>query len=104
MAVHREYFAKLSRHPVIVGIVTELIGDDIKLLQSMSLLKPPGRQGENQCAVLYKGISYTSNIHKWTIVPIPLSDFLFSVMAVRNSVACCYLAIAITMSVCLTTV
>ena len=56
MAVHREYFAKLSRHPAIVGIVTELIGEDIKLLQSMSLLKPPGMQGKNQCAVLYSGV------------------------------------------------
>lgn len=53
MAVHREYFAKLCRHPKIVGIIKQLLGEDLKLVQSMSLLKPPG---EPYMDVLYKCI------------------------------------------------
>ena len=43
MAVHNEYFANLCRHPKIVSMITQLLGPDIKLLQSMALLKPPGK-------------------------------------------------------------
>lgn len=42
MSVHNQYFATLCKHPKLMRIVTELIGPDVKLLQSMSLLKPPG--------------------------------------------------------------
>lgn len=42
MAVHRQYFADNSRHPKTVSIMQQLLGPDIKLLQSMALLKPPG--------------------------------------------------------------
>ena len=42
MAVYTEYFARLSRHPKTVAVMTQLLGPDIKLLQSMALLKPPG--------------------------------------------------------------
>ena len=43
MCVHNEYFARFCCHPKIVSMVTELLGPDVKLLQSMSLLKPPGK-------------------------------------------------------------
>lgn len=42
MAVYGEYFSQLACHPKIVAIMSQLLGEDIKLLQSMSLLKPPG--------------------------------------------------------------
>ena len=42
MAVHTEYFANLVRTPKIVSMMNQLLGPDIKLLQSMALLKPPG--------------------------------------------------------------
>ena len=42
MSVHNQYFRDLSQHPKIVSVVSELIGPNVKLLQSMSLLKPPG--------------------------------------------------------------
>ena len=42
MAVHIDYFARLSRHPRTVNVMTQLLGPDVKLLQSMALLKPPG--------------------------------------------------------------
>ena len=44
MALHDEFFAQFCRHPKIVSMVTELLGPDVKLLQSMSLLKPPGTE------------------------------------------------------------
>ena len=42
MSVHNQYFRDLSKHPKIMSMVSELLGPDVKLLQSMSLLKPPG--------------------------------------------------------------
>jgi ectoine hydroxylase-related dioxygenase (phytanoyl-CoA dioxygenase family) len=42
MAIHEQYFTEFCRHPKIVSMITKLLGPDIKLLQSMSLLKPPG--------------------------------------------------------------
>lgn len=42
MSVHNQYFRELSQHPKIVSMISELIGPNVKLLQSMSLLKPPG--------------------------------------------------------------
>ena len=42
MCVKHQYFIDLCKHPKIVPIVTEVLGPDVKLLQSMALLKPPG--------------------------------------------------------------
>ena len=42
MCVHFEYFATLCRHPNIVRIINQLLGPNLKLVQSMALLKPPG--------------------------------------------------------------
>ena len=42
MSVHNQYFRDLSQRPKIVSMISELIGSNVKLLQSMSLLKPPG--------------------------------------------------------------
>ncbi|XP_065890505.1 phytanoyl-CoA dioxygenase domain-containing protein 1-like [Dysidea avara] len=42
MAVHTEYFRKLAQHPKITPYCKQYLGEDVKLLQSMSLLKPPG--------------------------------------------------------------
>ena len=47
MTVHTQYFAELCRHPKTVAIMTQLLGPDIKLLQSMALLKPPGYHGSS---------------------------------------------------------
>ena len=44
IAAHFEFFAKQCCHSRIVSIINQLLGNDIKLLQSMALLKPPGRQ------------------------------------------------------------
>ena len=44
MSVHNKYFSDLCRHHKIVPIISELLGPDVKLLQSMSLLKPPGQR------------------------------------------------------------
>ena len=42
MCIHDEYFAQLCCHPKIISMATELLGPDVKLLQSMAILKPPG--------------------------------------------------------------
>ena len=51
MAIHTDFFAKQCCHPRIMSIMRELLGNDIKLLQSMSLLKPPGNN--NRAIVVY---------------------------------------------------
>ena len=43
MALHDQFFAQFCRHPKILSVVRELLGNDVKLLQSMCLLKPPGK-------------------------------------------------------------
>jgi len=42
MAVHDEFFKNLASHPKLVAIAKSLVGEDVKLLQSMALVKPPG--------------------------------------------------------------
>jgi len=42
MAVHDRFFAELARHPKMVKFSKAIVGDDIKLIQSMALCKPPG--------------------------------------------------------------
>lgn len=41
MACHNEFFRQLAFHPKIVTIAKALLGPDVKLLQSMLLMKPP---------------------------------------------------------------
>ena len=41
MAKHNEFFCHLAFHPKMVEIATTLLGPDVKLLQSMLLMKPP---------------------------------------------------------------
>ena len=41
MARHNDFFHNLAFHPKMVQIATTLLGPDIKLLQSMLLMKPP---------------------------------------------------------------
>jgi len=42
MAVHDEFFKNLASHPKLVAIAKLLVGEDLMLLQSMALVKPPG--------------------------------------------------------------
>jgi len=42
MSVHDEYFRNLALHPNMVNICNATIGEDVKLLQSMAICKPPG--------------------------------------------------------------
>lgn len=46
MAIHNQFFRELAFHPKMVAIATTLLGADIKLLQSMLLMKPPYFGGE----------------------------------------------------------
>lgn len=41
MAMHNEFFRRLAFHPGMVEIAVGLLGPDVKLLQSMLLMKPP---------------------------------------------------------------
>jgi phytanoyl-CoA hydroxylase len=41
MAVHNDYFRGLAFHPRMVEIAKRLVGPDVKLAQSMLLMKPP---------------------------------------------------------------
>ena len=41
IAVQNDFFHDLAFHPGMVGIATALLGPDVNLFQSMSLLKPP---------------------------------------------------------------
>jgi ectoine hydroxylase-related dioxygenase (phytanoyl-CoA dioxygenase family) len=42
ISVHLDYFKRLASHPKMLAISRQLLGDNVKLLQSMALLKPPG--------------------------------------------------------------
>jgi len=49
MTLRSQLFDQLSKHERIMGIVNQLIGPDVKLLQSMALLKPPGELCYSDC-------------------------------------------------------
>jgi len=42
MCVHDNYFKQLAHHPSMVSICKSIIGEDIKLVQSMAICKAPG--------------------------------------------------------------
>jgi len=42
MCVHDPFFQKMASHPNLISIASAMIGEDLKILQSMAICKPPG--------------------------------------------------------------
>lgn len=60
VSANYEFFENQCRHPAIVTIMNQLLGNNVKLLQSMTLLKPPGRH----CScTLYPSSLYNVPVH-----------------------------------------